>query len=945
MRKNVLWVPRVAIFLCAVMALCIAVQPAAAATYTYTATSGANVNWSAGTNWSATPVSSSDAVLVFTTSGTLANADTNTQNIGRTADTYGGLSLGGFQAQSLTLAGTGSATININSTAGTQYRVNLGIGAPPLGAGAAPVVNLDAGAGVVYNLSLGLGAQQRTLRVQGSGGGTFNFMMDSLGQNGSQSSSGLDKAGSSTMILLGSAGSGYGATHLIGGTIQVGNGGTLGRLSNGAILVNSGQGEGGNLVFQHSDTYTLSNSLADADTGLLIRQQGIGTLTLNNSGNSSGGFRISVDNGVVRANLAPFLGSTFSFGTVTIVGTAVMPGSGLAQPVNSGILSIGNWNAGNKLYTGSTSGGISYEPGPVVATGYNPGSAGILALNVNNNTLNGTNNSLAFIGAIGGTMTLSSAVLNPGGYDANPSTSTAQPVAGVRTYRLGGGGGTLNITTNNLITNVNPGTGAVVANVKIGSNNVANGALIGGGTVIFAGTTNYSGTTKVNVGTLLVNAAQTGVGNYFVTPTSSLSDAVLGGTSTITLGTATTSTGMTVTGALGSRGIIAPGTDGTIGTLSFASAAAAAPTVAFGSGGQLKIDFNATSADLFAITGNVSMVAGSSLALNQLAAPTANSYQLMTWTGTRTGTFDSVVNSVAGYTLSYKANELDLQKLGAIGTVTASTSGVTNVLLNGKATLAVTVQNSGAGGTADINVTGNGVTKVVGGPVGPVAVAAGATNPVNGLSFSSSSYGAGQSGTLSITDTSLTVPTVNATVSGMNVGLATPGQAMSAALAGGEDMSGLASKTLANGAAHLLGTEAMIMGGDYAGTAHQLTETWRARTAGEGTSLISDVVNVAGMTAGTQYVLAVDYTAGMAAAGSQRLSWYNGSAWVNAGSINMGNTPWFAWDGVGSYGYFGGKVWAVTTNQGAFAAVPEPSTLVLLATGLIGLLVYVRRRP
>src|SRR4029077_15009308 len=73
-----------------------------------------------------------------------------------------------------------------------------------------------------------------------------------------------------------------------------------------------------------------------------------------------------------------------------------------------------------------------FDAGPMV----DPNSVGILALNTNNSTLSGTNGSSAFIGAFGA-QTLSTPSLLPG--------------AG-GTYRLGGRGGTLTVTTTNLLT-------------------------------------------------------------------------------------------------------------------------------------------------------------------------------------------------------------------------------------------------------------------------------------------------------------------------------------------------------------------------------------------------------------------------------------------------------------------------------------------------------------
>ena len=161
-------------------------------------------------------------------------------------------------------------------------------------------------------------------------------------------------------------------------------------------------------------------------------------------------------------------------------------------------------------------------------------------------------------------------------------------------------------------------------------------------------------------------------------------------------------------------------------------------------------------------------------------------------------------------------------------------------------------------------------------------------------------------------------------------------------------------------------TSAQILAGT-AGSATSVSMAWRNRTAGEqtvsGGDLISDVLNLGG-TGSDVYALQMSYAL-VIPSGAIQLGWYNGSGWVNADAGNTGNNATageLGYSGsfasfqsaygttltsyIGAYGVdtVNDVAWTVVDHSSQFAVIPEPGTLVILATGLLGLLVYAWRR-
>ncbi|MGU3493872.1 autotransporter-associated beta strand repeat-containing protein [Xanthobacteraceae bacterium A53D] len=167
--------------------------------------------------------------------------------------------------------------------------------------------------------------------VGGAGGGTFDVDAGrTLTLSGTISGSGgLLKDGDGLLILTG-ASSYAGLTTISAGTLQIGNGGTIGSIA-GDIVNNA------SLVFNRSDTYTFSGAITGSGS---VAFTGGGTVLFS-----------SPYTGPIAVN-----GSTVQ----------LQPGSVTASPFTI--------NNGGKLGGTATIGGLTVNSGGTVAPGYSPGT-------------------------------------------------------------------------------------------------------------------------------------------------------------------------------------------------------------------------------------------------------------------------------------------------------------------------------------------------------------------------------------------------------------------------------------------------------------------------------------------------------------------------------------------------------------------------------------------
>jgi autotransporter-associated beta strand protein len=147
------------------------------------------------------------------------------------------------------------------------------------------------------------------------------------------------------------------------------------------------------------------------------------------------------------------------------------------------------------------------------------------------------------------------------------------------------------------------------------------------GTLTVTGTSNYTGSTSLNQGVTLVNGSLTGTSGVTVS-----SGATLGGIGSIS-------------SAVTNNGTIAPGAS--VGTLTTGA-------VTMADNSHLLIELGSI-ADRLTVNGNLDLSSALD-ALDFSGLPSlAGSWTLVSYSGTRTGTFDTVTNLPAGYTLNYGA--------------------------------------------------------------------------------------------------------------------------------------------------------------------------------------------------------------------------------------------------------------------------------------------------
>ena len=176
-------------------------------------------------------------------------------------------------------------------------------------------------------------------------------------------SNALTKSGPGTLILASSNTLG-GTTYLNSGTLQIGNGGTVGALPTGPVI------DSGSLVFNRSDSVTIPNAISGTGT---VSQSGSGSTNLTGSLTYTGVTNITQGNLTVTAAGATS-GEVISGGINGVVGASFnKAGNGtLSVFFNGKSGGVTNHSAvdvlsGTLKAIGSTAGNLSVESGGVLA--------------------------------------------------------------------------------------------------------------------------------------------------------------------------------------------------------------------------------------------------------------------------------------------------------------------------------------------------------------------------------------------------------------------------------------------------------------------------------------------------------------------------------------------------------------------------------------------------
>lgn len=428
---------------------------------------------------------------------------------------------------------------------------------------------------------------------------------------------GLIKVGTGTLTLDGPTIENNGMMVVSNGVLQLGKGGTTGKLGRTAVVTNYAT-----LAFNRSDTLTVSNVITGTGT---LQQMGPGSLVLAPSGGGTNTYTGETE--VTGGLLAPVAESALgpNPGSFT-AGQLTLNGGGLRATNN---LAINNPNRG--ITVGAAGGSLSPDANTTLTIASTIGGAGNLTVSgAGTADLTGANDYTGKTILSSGTLAI--------GAEAALGTAPGSPTADQLTLN----GGTLRGTSSLAVSSANRGitvnatggtlspdatTTMTISEPIVGSGNLQ---IAGAGTVVLNGADSSTGNTLVNQGTLAIGASGS-ISSPVISVASGANLDVSAGTFTPASGQSITGNG-NVIGTLnaGSGVVLNPAGPGVIGHLSFANG------LSLGGGAILGADISSASNDTYGITGDLSLSGANTLQVNVLGILSAGDYPIVNF-GTISG--------------------------------------------------------------------------------------------------------------------------------------------------------------------------------------------------------------------------------------------------------------------------------------------------------------------